>query len=162
MTEARKPVDRKLKTKGDKTMEEQLRLDGTKETKGENAMDEKEFNVFNYTKNLLCKEYLKSKSKDFTVNVRYWNDYKENGYNISGARPVFYTLARDGGIQSYEVKEVTEAVDGKMKTTYEIKITGFNPNAKGKSKKTGKQYDIYGYAMKNMLYKQFANNEVTA
>lgn len=132
-------------------------------TNENNTKTKKPFNVFNYTKKLLCIEYLKNKEKDFTVNVKYWNDYKENGYNISGAKPVFYTLARDGGIQSYEVKEIAKPTEnGKVEYSYEVKVTGFNPKAKGTSK-AGKPYDLFLYAMKDVLYyQQFANNEVTA
>ena len=132
---------------------------------GGNAMNKTQFNVWEYTKQKLCEEYLANKSKkNLTVKVRFMDDYINESKNIKveGARKVFHYLAQQSAISDYEVTEKVELINGMLKQVYLVKVKGFNPKATAKSKKTGNTFPLFRGAMGRALENQMFNTKATA
>lgn len=130
----------------------------TVQNNGGNAMTTTNtFNVWEFTKQKLCEEYLaNTKKKTLEVKVRFMDDYinEKQGIKIEGSRKVFHYLAQQNAISDYQVTEKVELIDGKLKQVYIVKVKGFNPQATAKSKKTGNTFPLFRGAMGRALENQ--------
>ncbi len=101
---------------------------------------------------------MQGEKPDFETSFRFMDDFtiktNEGDKTIEGAGKVLYVLKRDGAIKATEVTERSEVIDGKVKKTYTVKIKGFNPTAKAKSK-AGKEYNVFATAMQKALYSRY-------
>ena len=145
----------------------QLKIEGTnvEAKKGEKVMANNNFNVWEFTKQKLCEEYLaNTKKKTLEVKVRFMDDYvnEKKNIKIEGSRKVFHYLAQQNAISDYEVTEKVELINGELKQVYVVKVKGFNPQATAKSKKTGNTFPLFRGAMGRALENQLFNTKATA